>query len=135
MWSLRTPTDETLQSVLKAESHRDFTYSCVGATATDDRPVGFDRDENRVFLGHGDKMFEDACAALRKWRQFPARWARIYPESAPSRPGQTIIVVIRSLGIWWINSARIVYVVDEPGPPRRFGFAYGTLPAHVECGE
>ena len=26
-------------------------------------------------------------------------------------------------------------VVDEPGPVRRFGFAYGTLPDHVESGE
>ena len=26
----------------------------------------------------------------------------------------------------------VVYVVDES---RRFGFAYGTLPDHVECGE
>lgn len=25
--------------------------------------------------------------------------------------------------------------MDEAGPPRRFGFAYGTLPGHVESGE
>src|SRR5262249_37636695 len=74
-------------------------------------------------------------AALRGWQQFPPNWTRIYPQSAPIENSQTIIVVIRSLGIWWINSARIVYVVGEHGPPRRFGFAYGTLPAHVECGE
>ena len=29
-------------------------------------------------------------------------------------------------------AARIVYVIEEP---RRFGFAYGTLPGHVERGE
>jgi len=28
-----------------------------------------------------------------------------------------------------------VYVIDETVPVRRFGFAYGTLPAHVEQGE
>jgi uncharacterized protein (UPF0548 family) len=28
-----------------------------------------------------------------------------------------------------------VYVVDEPGPIRRCGFAYGTLPDHAESGE
>jgi uncharacterized protein (UPF0548 family) len=36
------------------------------------------------------------------------------------------------LGLWCLCSARIVYVVDEPN---RFGFAYGTLPGHVESGE
>jgi len=25
--------------------------------------------------------------------------------------------------------------VDEPGPIKKFGFAYGTLPGHVESGE
>ena len=41
----------------------------------------------------------------------------------------------RAIGLWWLNSCRIVYVVDEPGPISRFGFAYGTLPGHVEAGE
>jgi uncharacterized protein (UPF0548 family) len=41
----------------------------------------------------------------------------------------------RALGFWWLNACRIVYVIDEAAPIRRFGFAYGTLPAHVERGE
>jgi uncharacterized protein (UPF0548 family) len=28
-----------------------------------------------------------------------------------------------------------VYVIDEREPVTKFGFAYGTLPNHVECGE
>jgi uncharacterized protein (UPF0548 family) len=28
-----------------------------------------------------------------------------------------------------------VYVVDEGGPAKQFGFAYGTLPGHEEIGE
>jgi len=135
MWSLSYPTDAQLDSILSFESNRNFTYSCIGATVLDERPIGFDLDNNRAVLGHGDKIFVAACAALRDWQQFPPNWARIYPESAPLLTNQTIIVIIRGLGLWWINSARIVYVVDEFGPPRRFGFAYGTLPAHVECGE
>jgi uncharacterized protein (UPF0548 family) len=41
----------------------------------------------------------------------------------------------RGLGVWWLNACRIVYVVNEAGPVTRFGFAYGTLPGHVESGE
>lgn len=38
-------------------------------------------------------------------------------------------------GLWWLNACRIIYVVDETAPVRRFGFAYGTLPDHAESGE
>ena len=41
----------------------------------------------------------------------------------------------RAIGLWWLNACRIVYVVDESGPISKFGFAYGTLPGHVESGE
>ena len=39
------------------------------------------------------------------------------------------------MGCWWLNSCRIVYVIDEQNPVWRFGFAYGTLPGHIEAGE
>ncbi|MEO7798036.1 MAG: DUF1990 domain-containing protein, partial [Opitutaceae bacterium] len=34
-----------------------------------------------------------------------------------------------------LSGCRVVYVLDEAGPVRRYGFAYGTLEAHVEQGE
>ena len=44
-------------------------------------------------------------------------------------------VMGRAIGMWWLNACRVVYVVDESGPISKFGFAYGTLPGHVESGE
>ena len=41
----------------------------------------------------------------------------------------------RAMGLWWTSCCRIVYVVDETGPVSKFGFAYGTVPGHVESGE
>ena len=38
----------------------------------------------------------------------------------------------RVFGIWWLNAARILTVLDDDN---HFGFAYGTLPNHVETGE
>ncbi len=40
-------------------------------------------------------------------------------------------------GVWSLNTCRIVYVIEEEeaSPLRRYGFAFGTLPAHVERGE
>jgi uncharacterized protein (UPF0548 family) len=34
-----------------------------------------------------------------------------------------------------LNACRIVYLIDERGETYRYGFAYGTLPAHAERGE
>ena len=44
-------------------------------------------------------------------------------------------MLARVHGLWWLNACRIVYVINERTPARRFGFAYGTLPGHVACGE
>jgi uncharacterized protein (UPF0548 family) len=38
-------------------------------------------------------------------------------------------------GFWSLNPARIVYLVEEMGDVKRFGFGYGTLPGHAERGE
>ncbi len=46
-----------------------------------------------------------------------------------------VAILARSLGVWWLNACRIVGVVNDDGPVRRFGFAYGTLPDHVGSGE
>ena len=44
--------------------------------------------------------------------------------------------MFRAFGLWWLNAARIVYAVDEATESvARYGFAYGTLPGHVEAGE
>jgi len=88
-----------------------------------------------VQLGRGAEVFARGCAALRAWRMFPAPWTRIRPADAPIREGQTVAMLARAFGLWWLSSCRIVYVVDETTPVRRYGFAYGTLPAHVEQGE
>jgi uncharacterized protein (UPF0548 family) len=38
--------------------------------------------------------------------------------------------------VWSLNACRIVYVLEEEGSSRRrYGFAFGTLPGHVEQGE
>ena len=51
----------------------------------------------------------------------------------PARRGRGRVAQV--MGLWSLNASRIVYVVDDPGPIHRFGFAYGTLPDHIETGE
>ncbi|MCC7504008.1 MAG: YndJ family transporter [Saprospiraceae bacterium] len=127
------PGAAALQDFLTKEKVRPFTYTAVGHTRDAAiRVPGFDHDAQRVAVGRGDADFERAKLALRSWVHFPASWTRILPAAAPIGEGDTIAMLFRMFGLWWHNSCRIVYVIDEPD---RFGFAYGTLPAHIERGE
>src|SRR6202044_236101 len=79
--------------------------------------------------------WQRAKAAIRAWRMFEMRWLSLQWTSAPIKTGTDIAVVVRHFGFHSLNACRIVYVVDEDGPLKRFGFAYGTLAEHAETGE
>jgi uncharacterized protein (UPF0548 family) len=132
MWRLSRPTDDEVRRHLDRQRGLPFSYDAVGTTRTDRAPAGFDRDHNRERLGAGAAAFAAACDAIRGWRMFPAPLAWAEPPGVPIAAGEVVAAVAHAVGLWWLNAARIVYVIDEP---RRFGFAYGTLPGHVERGE
>jgi len=136
MFSLSKPTHEMIQSVLSRQSDQNFSYGFVGATRDSGvAPEGYNRDHNRISLGKGGTVFSVACAALRRWQMFNLGWVQILNSDAPIQPGATVVVAAHCYGCWWLNACRIVYVIDETLPVRKFGFAYGTLPDHVERGE
>ncbi|HEY5923734.1 MAG TPA: DUF1990 domain-containing protein [Kofleriaceae bacterium] len=128
---LRRPTDDRVRAFLSAQRDLAVTYDAVGASNDGSTPAGFVLDHNRQMLGAGVAAFERAKGAIRAWTMFPAPWTAVEP-LVPIEKDQVVAVHVRILGLWWLNAARIVYVIDEP---RRFGFAYGTLPGHAECGE
>jgi uncharacterized protein (UPF0548 family) len=132
VWHFRRPGAARVSRYLDEQRGLPVTYGAVGATNGGAAPAGFVLDHNRQRLGRGEAVFARACEDLRRWRMFPAPWTVIEPEGAPIAKDEVIAVIIHVLGLWWMNAARIVYVIDEP---RRFGFAYGTLPGHVERGE
>lgn len=134
MISLRKPSTATIEGFLNSQSKLAFTYAAVGATATQP-PAGYNLDHTRIKLGTGERVFLAAKAALESWGQFRLGWLEPRPLAASIRVGGMVAVVGRSVGLWWTNACRIVYVIDEHGPAVRFGFAYGTLPAHAGTGE
>ncbi len=125
------PTPQKLDPFLDRQEGRDYSYTEVGQTRQRE-PKQYDNDHHSIILGKGEAVWEKAKRALENWQQFPAHWTKIYPNTAPLRRGTTVAVLFRVLGIWWTNSARIVYDFSDE---KRFGFAYGTLPGHVETGE
>ncbi len=133
-WSWTKPAEARIADFLDRQRAQAFSYVEVGATLKHP-PEGYVFDDNTVQLGAGAAAFARGCEALRAWRMFPAPWTLIRPVAAPIEVGQTVAMVAHALGGWWLNSCRIVHVVDEAAPVRRWGFAYGTLAAHVEQGE
>ena len=140
--SLQKPTPQALRDLIESQRGLPFTYAAVGATATEP-PAGYVVDRIRAPLGHGAEAFAAARARLQRWQQFDLGWVEAWPRDTPIRPGEQVTVVAQAMGLWWANVARIVYVVDESGAgseaerpgTARYGFAYGTLPGHVESGE
>ncbi len=134
MLSVRKPSVESVRRFLTGQANLPFTYSAVGTTATTP-PAGHVVDRTRIKLGEGESVFRAATAALQRWEQFRLGWVEAWSPDTPIQTGEVVAVMGRAVGLWWLNSCRIVYVVDESGPISRFGFAYGTLPGHVESGE
>lgn len=129
--TLSFPSAKDLQAFLLRQADARHSYPEVGASQTG-FPAGYDHDYNRFRLGKGRLAFQQARRAIEEWRPFANGWTKIYPQEAPIATGTTVAVLFRLFNLWWRNSARIIYVINEPN---RFGFAYGTLVGHVECGE
>lgn len=129
--SLGFPNEKFLIHFLSLKKQADYSYQPLLGTQSAS-VKGFDNDLNGILLGKGEHVWDKAKEALKKWEQFPPEWTRIYNASTPLEKGQTVAVLFKLFGIWWINSARIIYNFDED---HRFGFAYGTLEGHVEKGE
>jgi uncharacterized protein (UPF0548 family) len=134
VWYLRRPTEQFIRKFLDQQQQEAFSYPEVGSSR-DGAPAGYDNDHNRILLGKGSAVFAAARDAIRRWQMFPGTWAVIEPSNTPIQEGKAVAMLIHVFGLWWLNACRIVYVLEETQPTRRFGFAYGTLPRHIEQGE
>lgn len=135
MWTLKKPDLAAMERFRASQSSVPFTYAEVGATKSK-FPVGFAHDRNEIVLGKGRDIFDRAVAGLFGWKMFP-NWAVIYPPEFKPAPNEVLTMLFHLAGIYWKSAGRIVYLVDESDESvkHRLGFAYGTLPGHVECGE
>lgn len=133
MFFFKKPNSNRIQQFQAGQAKRDFTYQGIGTTATTP-PAGYVVDHTRQKLGHGEEAFEAAQQAMQQWQPFQLGWVQPYSTDTPIAKGEVVVVVAQVMGLWWLNACRIVYTIDEQ-QPRRFGFAYGTLPGHAESGE
>lgn len=136
MFLLQQPKAKQIDDFIKVQAQLEFTYSSIGATRSPTPPDGFQVDHNRICLGQGRVMYEQAKRALQDWQHFRLNWVSLHrQEEALPEPGQTVAILAHALGLWVLNASRVVYVLEETEPVQRYAFAYGTLPEHAECGE
>src|SRR5215212_5854898 len=133
---LRNPFDTRIGRFLDDQRSLPFSYPEVGASR-DGAPPGYPLNQLRGRLGVGPQTFARAVEALRRWRMYETGWTKLCWPDAPITEGAVVGVLGRHFGVWSLNACRIACVIEEEASLlRRYGFAFGTLPApHVERGE
>ena len=135
MLLLREPSDAKIQHFLDGQRSLPFSYPEVGASR-DGAPPGYGVNHHRGPLGTGSETFERAVWAIQRWKMYETGWTRLLWPVAPIAEGTVVGVLGRHYGLWSLNACRIAYTIEDEAPSlKRYGFAVGTLPGHVEQGE
>ncbi len=135
MLTLRRPTEGALAALVESNRSKPLLYR-QGLLNRSPQERRWFVDRHRETVGSGLADFEGACEALRQWAQFHRPWTIAAQPLAPLRIGETVGYSARALGIWWSYSCRIVDTFDSHDDTRsQFGFDYGTVRGHPECGE
>jgi uncharacterized protein (UPF0548 family) len=134
MLLLGKPSQEYIRQVLAHQSTLPFSYPEVGASR-DRVPANYPINYHHSQVGVGEPAFIQVCDALRRWQMYTLPWTEVYWPDTPITAGSTVGVLAGVGGLWTLNISRIIYIVEEGGPIHRYGFAFGTLPQHVETGE
>jgi uncharacterized protein (UPF0548 family) len=108
----------------------ELTYPEHGATRGD-LPAGYHYVTRHVRLGTGAEQFTSATKGLWQWQMHKRCGMQVH--TSPSLVARQNVLMRVGFGPVRLNTpCRVIYVVEEA---RRRGFAYGTLPGHVESGE
>lgn len=117
-----------------------LNYDAVGHTHVADEdwsaaPHGYRRHEQTTRLGDGERLWQEASAAVMKWSVKTHSGFAVESEPGEDlrvRPGQDR-TLIAALGPFELREpVTVVAIVDDPN---RCGFAYGTRDGHPVSGE
>lgn len=132
MFYARRPSAKRLVGLLAEARECSPTYAEVGATRDAAFPTGYRHDTDELLVGRGREAFDQAVAAVQAWQAQLGAGVEVVPEGEEVAEGQTVLLLIRGLGLWTVAPCRVVYTVEDADVYR---FAYATLPGHPERGE
>lgn len=123
-------SDGRLDRLLAAAAHDSLTYAPVGMSRTGEVPAGFRLQRWSQPIGDA-ASWERACAALAGWQVQRGSGLTVRAAGPPATGAN--VAMCAPLPVGFVDVVcRVVAVDDEPD---RFGFTYGTLSNHPECGE
>jgi len=130
---MRRPSKAEIERFLDRSHSLPLSYGPTGIVRHRSRTDRF--DEQVVTIGRGEADFERARLAVAGWKHFDIGWVKAFPSLPSIDVGTDVAVLIRHLGFWSLNGARVVYQANGTDGQAAFGFAYGTLTNHAESGE
>ncbi|HKX28101.1 MAG TPA: DUF1990 domain-containing protein [Blastocatellia bacterium] len=132
MFLFNRPSMQEVERFLAESRELPLSYGSEGLI--EETRAGFVVDELVTIVGRGEAAYRRAAAALTEWRHFELGWVELFPKRASTSPGTVVAVLIKHLGFWSLNGCR---VVESAGRREglEYGFVYGTLANHAECGE
>jgi uncharacterized protein (UPF0548 family) len=129
---IRPSNTRAMEALLNSLSFLQPNYPEVGTSIEGSFPSGFRIHHYEIELSASEAVFNRAVAGLQSWQAHRIPRISIYPQSPPVRLGESLILEIGPRAIAMAAPCRIVRVVEDSN---KYGFAYGTLPGHPECGE
>ena len=133
MFLMRRPSIAEIEHFLDRSRQLPLSYGPPGIVRHPSAESRF--DEQLVTIGQGTADFDRARTALETWKHFDIGWVEVFPKQPTIEAGTVVAVLIRHLGFWSLNGARVLYCVGGSDDRTAFGFAYGTLTNHAESGE
>src|SRR5688500_307176 len=103
MFILRKPADAQIKTFIESQQLCDFSYREVGATR-ETLPSGYQVDHNRIRLGEGKEIYQNAITALKQWKHFNLGWVSLRPANAPIAAGSVVAVLVNHLAFWSLNA-------------------------------
>ena len=140
MFFLTKPSPERLEQLWTVCRSLPLSYPHPGSTRGSVLR-GYAMACHRIRLGSGVGAFSAASQALADLKMLRLGWIEPCGSSRPGQrlgppaAGALVATLARVFGLWSLNVCRVVYLVDESGSTRRFGFAQATLAGHAEQGE
>ena len=64
----------------------------------------------------------------------PPATARPFPAAPPQQPGENLLLLVKTFGVWAAMPARVLESIATTDGVQRAGFVYTALPGHVAQG-
>ncbi len=136
MFLVRRPTEAFIERTIETQSQYAVTYpeTCLGWTRESRCPVGFVENQSQSIIGDGEEDYLLAKKVFNEWKMLNFDWFQLVRHPEVPIEGRTLCMLVRTMGLYSINVARIIYVEDD-SHGHRFSIGYGTLPAYPISGE